>query len=70
MIYTISFLYIETYEYDNNDNKTKISNITKTYDNLNRLLSSTDNGKTVIYTYEDTLKTVTITDPKNNVTTE
>ncbi len=58
------------YEYDNNDNKTKIGNIAKTYDNLNRLLTNTDNGQTVTYTYNDALKTVTITDPKNNVTTE
>ncbi|MDD2377026.1 MAG: hypothetical protein PHO88_06135 [Clostridia bacterium] len=58
------------YEYDNNDNKTKIGNVLKTYDNLNRILTQTENNQTVTYTYDDTLKTVTITDSKNNVTTE
>lgn len=35
------------YEYDNNDNKTKIGNVTKTYDNLNRILTSCENNQTV-----------------------
>lgn len=59
-----------TYEYDNNDNKTKIGNVSKTYDNLNRLLTNTENNQTVTYTYDDTLKTKTITDPKGNIIVE
>jgi RHS repeat-associated protein len=58
------------YEYDNNDNQTQIGNITRTYDNLNRLLTNTESSQTVTYAYDDTLKKVTITDPKSNVTVE
>lgn len=58
------------YEYDNNDNQTKVGGIDKTYDELNRLLTQTENGQTVTYSYDDATKTKTITDPKNNVTTE
>ena len=58
------------YEYDNNDNKTKIGSVTKTYDSLNRLLTNTENGNTVTYSYDDATKTKTITDPKDNVTKE
>ncbi len=61
---------VTTYEYDNNSNKTKIGNILKTYDELNRVISSTENGKTVSYTYLDDDKKLVVTDPNQNVTTE
>ena len=61
---------VTTYEYDNNGNKTTIGSITKTYDELNRLVTSTENSNTVSYIYNDDTKEVVITDPNQNVTTE
>ena len=59
-----------TYEYDNNDNKTKIGNITKTYDELDRILTNTENSQTITYAYDDQNKKKVTTDPKGNVKTE
>ncbi len=59
-----------TYEYDGNDNKTKIGSITKTYDGLDRILTSTENSQTITYAYDDQNKKKTTTDQKGNIKTE
>ena len=42
----------------------------KTYETLNRLLTTTENNQTVTYVYDDALKTITVTDPKGNAKIE